>query len=84
MHGQKTSIIRFGKQPTNSPVTNVLDLYFFRSLAKLVSKDQRKFKQGYLGKEAPWKHVVETFRNYHDESNILRTMLGGTRRFSTS
>tara|TARA_Y100001954_G_scaffold24330_2_gene22161 strand:- start:26 stop:355 length:330 start_codon:yes stop_codon:yes gene_type:complete len=50
MHGQKTPIIRFVKQPANSPDTNVLDLCFFRSLGKLVSKDERKFQQGYLGK----------------------------------
>jgi hypothetical protein len=32
MHGQKTPIIRFVKQPANSPDTNVLDLCFFCSL----------------------------------------------------
>ena len=72
MYGQKTPIIRFVKQPANSPDTNVLDLCFFRSLAKLVSKDERKFKQGYHGKEAFWKHVVETFHNYHDEKTLDR------------
>ena len=63
MHGQKTPIIRFVKQPANSPDTNVLDLCFFRSLGKLVSKDERKFQQGYLGKQAFWKHVVKTFHD---------------------
>ena len=48
MHAQKTFIIRFVKRQENSPDTNVLDLCFFQSLAKLVSKDARKFKQGYL------------------------------------
>ena len=43
--GQKTPIIRFVKQPANSPDTNLLNLCFFRSLAKLVSKKERKFKQ---------------------------------------
>ena len=59
MDGQKTPIIRFVKQPANSPDTNVLDLCFFRSLGKLVSKDERKYKQGYLGKQAFWKHVED-------------------------
>ena len=65
MDGQKTPIIRFVKQPANSPDTNVLDLCFFRSLGKLVSKDERKYKQGYRGKEAFWEHVVKTFHAYH-------------------
>jgi len=39
--GQKTPISRFVRQPANSPDTNVLDLCFFRSLAKLVSKKER-------------------------------------------
>jgi hypothetical protein len=29
-----------------------------------------KFIQGYLGKEALWKHAVETFRNYHDKKTM--------------
>ena len=49
INGQKTPIIRFVRQPANSPDTNVLDLCFFRSLAKLVSKKERKIKQGYEG-----------------------------------
>ena len=48
MHAQNTFIIRFVKRQGNSPDTNVLDLRFFQSLTKLVSKDARKFKQGYL------------------------------------
>ena len=53
MHGQKTPIIRFVKQPgKSSPDTNVLDFCFFRSLGKLVSKDEREFQQEYCGKEA--------------------------------
>ena len=72
MHGQKTPIIRFVKQPANSPDTNVLDLCFFRSLGKLVSKDERKFKQGYRGKEAFWKRVVQAFHNYHDKKTMDR------------
>ena len=35
--GQKTPVIRFVRQPANSPNTNVLNLCFFRSLVKLVS-----------------------------------------------
>jgi hypothetical protein len=70
--GQKTPIIRFVRQPANSPDTNVLDLCFFRSLAKLVSKKERNFKQGYEGKEAFWKHVVQTFHRYHDERTMHR------------
>ena len=35
--GQKTPVIRFVRQPANSPDTNVLNLCFFRSLVKLVS-----------------------------------------------
>jgi len=70
--GQKTPIIRFVKQPANSPDTNLLDLCFFRSLAKLVSKKERKFKQGYEGKESFWKHVVQTFHDYHAERTMDR------------
>ena len=72
MHGQKTPIIRFVKQPANSPDTNVLDLCFFRSPAKLVSKDEMTFKRGYLGKEAVWEHAVETSRKYDDEKTMDR------------
>ena len=72
INGQKTPIIRFVRQPANSPDTNVLDLCFFRSLAKLVSKKERTFKQGYEGKEAFWKHVVKTFYEYHDERTMDR------------
>ena len=72
MHGQKTPVIRFVKQPANSPDTNVLDLCFFRSLGKLVSKNEREFQQGYLGKEAFWKHVVQTSHNYHNEETMDR------------
>ena len=68
--GQKTPIIRFVRQPANSPDTNVLDLCFFRSLAKLVSKKEKNFKQGYEGKEAFWKHVVQTFHDYHAERTM--------------
>ena len=56
---------------TNSPDTNVLDLCFFRSLGKLVSKDERKFQQGYLGKQAFWKHVVKTFHAYHTKKETM-------------
>jgi len=42
----------------------------FLSLAKSVSKDERKLKQGYLGKEASWKYVVATFRDYHDKETM--------------
>ena len=56
---------------TNSPDTNVLDLCFFRSLGKLVSKDKRKFQQGYRGKEAFWKHVVATFYAYHGKEETM-------------
>ncbi len=70
--GQKTPISRFVRQPANSPDTNVLDLCFFRSLAKLVSKKERKLKQGYEGKEAFWTHVVKTFDDYHDERTMNR------------
>jgi len=69
--GQKTLVIRFVRQPANSPDTNVLDLCFFRSLAKLVSKKERKFKQGHEGKEAFWKHVVRTFHDYHDDERTM-------------
>ena len=72
MYGQKTPIIRFVKQPANSPDTNVLDLCFFRSLGKLVSKNEREFEQGYLGEEAFWKYVVQTFYNYHDKKTTDR------------
>ena len=72
MHGQKTPIIRFVQQSTNSPDTNVLDLCFFRSPAKLVSKDEMTFKRGYLGKEAVWEHAVETSRKYDDEKTMDR------------
>ena len=71
MHGQKTPIIRFVKQPANSPDTNVLDLCFFRSLGKLVSKDERQFQQGYRGKEAFWEHVVKTFHAYHTKKETM-------------
>ena len=37
-----------------------------------MSKDERKLKQGYLGKEAFWKHVVKTFYDYHDEKTMDR------------
>ena len=56
---------------TNSPDTNVLDLCFFLSLGKLVSKDERKFQQGYLGKQAFWKHVVKTFHAYHTKKETM-------------
>ena len=56
---------------TNSPDTNVLDLCFFRSLGKLVSKDEREFQQGYLGKEAFWEHVVKTFHAYHGKKETM-------------
>jgi hypothetical protein len=70
--GQKTPVIRFVRQPANSPDTNVLDLCFFRSLAKLVSKIEKTFKQDYNGKEAFWKHVVKTFYDYHDKDTMDR------------
>ena len=71
MNGQKTPIIRFVKQPANSPDTNVLDLCFFRSLGKLVSKDERKFQQGYRVKESFWKQLVATFYAYHEKKETM-------------
>ena len=37
-----------------------------------MSKNERELQQGYLGKEAFWKHVVETFHNYHNKETVDR------------
>ena len=36
-----------------------------------MSKDERKFQQGYLGKQAFWEHVVKTFHDYHTKKETM-------------
>ena len=56
---------------TNSPDTNVLDLCFFQ-LARKARVEGRKFQQGYLGKQAFWKHVMKTPRLSHKKETMDR------------
>ena len=70
--GKQMPLMKFVLQPANSPDTNLNDLYFFRSLSKLVQEHEREIEHSAANRDKFRNLIVGQYHAFHSRETLER------------